>query len=77
MGLSELQALYNMHCRFKLRSGREVFGVIWEIDTLRDRKLFFASVQDYKRVMSGIPVEKTGVVALPPDEIMWGQRIAS
>jgi len=77
MGTSELQALYNKHCRFKLRSGREVFGVIWEVQSHQDVKLLFASVQDYKRAVLGTGTLPNSVVALRPEDIMWGQRIAS
>ena len=77
MGQSELQALYNHHCRFKLRSGREVYGVIWEVNTPNERSLYFASVQEYKRVMSGDRPERASAVPLRPDDIMWGQMIAA
>ena len=77
MGRSELQALYNLHCRFKLRSGREVFGVIWEVNTSTERKLYFASVQEYKRVMAGGRPDRTNAIPLSPEDIMWGQMIAA
>ena len=74
MGLSELQSFYNSHCRFKLRSGREVFGVIWTVGSTEGDRLVFASVQDYKRAMSGV-VDKSHLVDLGPDEIVWAQRL--
>ncbi len=76
MGLSELQAFYNEHCRFKLKSGREVFGVIWQVKTPQDDKLVFASVQDYKRAMSGAS-DAAQLIDLGPDDIVWAQRLVS
>ena len=40
----ELKTYYNQPCRFKLRSGKEVFGVIWT----ENEELLFASIETYK-----------------------------
>mgnify|MGYP000878039472 CR=1 FL=1 len=44
MDLSRIRPYAHKHCRFKLRSGKEVFGVIWEVEAGDEHKLFFASV---------------------------------
>lgn len=44
MSCSELKLYYDRPCRFKLRSGKEVYGVIWA----EHDQLFFASVEAYK-----------------------------
>ena len=59
MDLSRIRPYAHKHCRFKLRNGREVFGVIWEVETAeaapmddQDQHLFFASVRDYERLQA-------------------------
>ncbi len=42
--MSGLKAYFNQPCRFKLRSGKEVFGVIWS----ENGELLFASVETFK-----------------------------
>lgn len=81
MELSSIRDLANTHCRFKLRSGKEVFGVVWEVEST-DRKgrgqdshrLFFASISDYERLCAeGTPVH---VIPIQPEEIVWAERLA-
>lgn len=47
MTRSDLIAYYHRHCRLRLRSGKEVFGVLWEDEHSRD-KLCFASYGEHK-----------------------------
>ncbi|MBP6311122.1 MAG: hypothetical protein WAR83_06710 [Flavobacteriales bacterium] len=74
------------HCRFKLRNGREVFGVIWEVKTAENplqegaadgdtNQLFFASIGDYERLQSrsGEPIN---VIPMLPEDIMLVESIA-
>lgn len=42
MTKTDLSTYYHRHCRMRLRSGKEVFGVLWE-DELDQSKLYFAS----------------------------------
>ena len=44
MSSPELQVFYDRPCRFKLRSGKEVYGVIWA----ENGQLLFASVEAHK-----------------------------
>ncbi|NND78095.1 MAG: hypothetical protein HKN39_07925 [Flavobacteriales bacterium] len=44
MSSPELQVYYDRPCRFKLKSGKMVYGVIW---VYRDQ-LIFTSVESYK-----------------------------
>src|SRR5690606_9663089 len=53
MDFSHIRQFAHKHCRFKLRSGKEVFGVVWEVETpgrSDAKRLFFASVRDYERL---------------------------
>lgn len=42
MTKTDLSTYYHRHCRMRMRSGKEVFGVLWE-DELDTNKLYFAS----------------------------------
>ena len=48
MGADRIRLFLNQHCRFVLRSGKEVFGVIWEIKSSDDTKYYFSSISDHK-----------------------------
>jgi hypothetical protein len=82
MDLARIRHYAHQHCRFKLRSGKEVFGVIWEVETTdgggsRDggKLLFFASVHDYERLKrEGTPVH---VIPMRPEEIVAVESLAS
>ena len=77
--IMELQRIRNFthkHCRFKLRSGKEVFGVIWEVEGNSGKKFFFASVRDYERLQRD-QQQPIGVMPLQPDEIVGVESIAS
>lgn len=43
MEKTELQRFYHQYCRFKLKSGKEVFGIIWEERDSPFHSLCFAS----------------------------------
>ncbi len=82
MDFAHLRQFAHKHCRFKLRSGKEVFGVVWEVEHtdrsgqgLDSKRLFFASVRDYERLRSaGTPVH---VIPMQPEEIVWAESLAS
>lgn len=80
MDLAHLSSFTHKHCRFKLRSGKEVFGVVWEVETTdgageHNTSLYFASVRDYERLQQ----EHTPVNVIPmrPEEIVAVESIAS
>lgn len=37
----------NQHCRFVLKSGKEVFGVVWQISQNGREQYYFSSVSDH------------------------------
>lgn len=76
MDLARIQPYAHKHCRFKLRSGKEVYGVIWDVEVGGGRKLFFASVRDYERLQRE-PQRPVSVIDMQPDEIVHVERIAS
>jgi hypothetical protein len=80
MDLAKLKHYAHRHCRFKLRSGKEVFGVVWEVETSETagadgtKRLFFASVRDYERLTHGSPAQ---VVPIAPADIVAVESLAS
>lgn len=86
MDVSHIRNFTNKHCRFKLRSGKEVFGVIWEVESAEQRadakngqsapkRLYFASVRDYERLQHDeVPVH---VIPMQPEEIVLVESLAS
>lgn len=76
MDLTDIRDFYNKHCRFKLRNGKEVYGVIWEVDSNASHRLFFASVSDYERFQHD-PQQPIAVIPMPPEEIVLVESIAS
>lgn len=83
MELARIRPFTHKHCRFKLRNGKEVFGVIWEVQTHEERsaleqenRLFFASVRDYERLQH-VPNEPVSVIDMLPEEIINVESLAS
>jgi hypothetical protein len=76
MDTPDIQHFAHAHCRFKLRSGKEIFGVIWEVEIGENKKLFFASIRDYERSLHD-PMRPIEVVPMEPTEIVYAERLAS
>lgn len=81
MEYASLRQYAHRHCRFKLRSGKEIFGVVWEVETSDQSnsegttRLFFASVRDYERLQQqGSPVQ---VISIAPNDIVSVESLAS
>ena len=53
MEKAELEKFYLKHCKFKLRSGKEVFGVIWKENHLTAETYFtsFGDLLRYKHLI--------------------------
>ncbi|NEN22117.1 hypothetical protein G3O08_01185 [Cryomorpha ignava] len=52
MNYTELQSFFHHHCKIKLRSGKEVFGVVWKDLPETDKAIYFASYIEHKKLMS-------------------------
>jgi hypothetical protein len=81
MDFAHIRPYAHRHCRFKLRSGKEIYGVVWEVETSDNvggsasKRLFFASVRDYERIQqSATPVQ---VISMQPEEIVGVESLAS
>ncbi|HPF89113.1 MAG: hypothetical protein H6590_04820 [Flavobacteriales bacterium] len=83
MELANIRSFTHKHCRFKLRNGKEVFGVIWEVETQTSApseqggpRLFFASIRDYERLQTG-PNGPVNIIDMRPEEIINVESLAS
>lgn len=52
MNYLKIQSLFHHHCRIKLRSGKEVFGVVWNDLSQTDKAIYFASYIEHKKLMA-------------------------
>lgn len=52
MTSADLQIFFHHHCKIKLRSGKEVFGVLWKDLTETDKAIYFASYIEHKKRMN-------------------------
>lgn len=52
MNYLKIQSLFHHHCRIKLRSGKEVFGVVWKNLSDTDKAIYFASYIEHKKLMA-------------------------
>lgn len=43
-----IKVYLNQHCRFVLRSGKEVFGVVWKASSQDEDTYYFSSVSEHK-----------------------------
>jgi hypothetical protein len=75
MTVTDLQHYFNRHCRLKLKSGKEVFGVLWGDDFNND-KLFFASNVDHKAYRQAIELKQLDRASRLPQEVNPEEIIA-
>ncbi len=52
MSTVSLKKYYNTKCRFKLKSGNEIYGVIWEVDTKEGTHHYFTSLYNASKIKS-------------------------
>ncbi len=76
MGLPNIREIAYARCRFRLSSGREVFGVIWEEDATDTGELCFATIGDYERLLQDSE-RAINVVPMRPEEILFAEHLAS
>ena len=76
MEIGRIRKFAHKHCRFKLKSGKEVFGVVLEVESGEEKRLFFASVREYERFQRNQDQPIT-VMSLRPEEIVAAESLAS
>lgn len=48
MSQFQLAYYFRQQCKFRLKDGKEVYGVVWEDGYGHDKRYFFASASDHK-----------------------------
>lgn len=79
MNYNDLQLFFNHHCKIKLRSGKEVFGVLWEELNEADRAIYFASYIEHKKQFAQAEnkAEKNKLLLeLKPDDILGIETVS-
>jgi len=54
MKYTDIKNYFNHHCKIRLRSGKEVFGVLWEEMNDAEKAIYFASFIEHKKRYSGL-----------------------
>ncbi|MEO7082606.1 MAG: hypothetical protein ABIY71_13830 [Flavobacteriales bacterium] len=76
MGLTNIREFMHAHCRFRLRCGREIFGVVWEGGSSSERSLHFSTIGEYERARLD-PRQLLNAIPMSPEEIMLAERLNS
>ena len=73
MSTPELSSIYKRPCKFKLKSGKEVFGVIWK----NNNQLFFSSLEGYRSIsrMSIDQMDNSLSTLISEDDIIGAEII--
>jgi len=75
MGLPNIREYMHAHCRFRLRSGREVYGVVWEVEANDECRLYFATIGEYERSRRE-PQRPMEVMPMVLEDILLAERLA-
>ncbi len=77
MGADKLQLFLNQHCRFILRSGKEVFGVIWKVQSQGNTdEYYFSSISDHERYLKiQDPEVIDNKMTLNLDDVILAERL--
>ena len=72
MEKTHLRSYLNQHCRFRLKSGKEVYGVIWEVSNGDKTEYYFSTLNehnimirkaDFRGISSSARVDLNDIVA--------------
>lgn len=79
MSSHDLKEYYNSECRFKLKSGQEIYGVIWEVNSIEGTDLYFTSLFNATRIKANNDFELATELGQPMevDEIIMAERLVS
>ena len=77
MSNSNIGTFLNQHCRFIMRSGREVFGVVWKVESDTE-KYVFSSLSDHQSYLKtkDLTLVENGL-QVNIDDIILAEKIAS
>jgi hypothetical protein len=52
MDSATLKTYYNKPCKFRLKSGKDIYGVVWADDKESSSSFYFSSSEDYNLIKS-------------------------
>ncbi|MFT7612579.1 MAG: small nuclear ribonucleoprotein (snRNP)-like protein [Parvicellaceae bacterium] len=75
----DLKEYYNRECRFKLKSGQEIYGVLWEVESATGKGLYFTSLFNATKLRSNNDFEMVTELGQPMkiDQIILAERLVS
>jgi len=67
------------HCRFRMRSGREVYGIIWDIEMNGKVRYFFTSASAQKKLTGQVDYIHLNDLGIEIDikDVIYAENIAS
>lgn len=80
ISINNKQILLNEHCRFRLKSGKEVFGIIWELKVEGESRYYFTSASLKSKIElspNRIELIKEYGVELDLNDVILSENLAS
>ncbi|MBL4704147.1 MAG: hypothetical protein JKY54_06480 [Flavobacteriales bacterium] len=79
MSIRDLKEYYNSECRFKLKSGQEIYGVLWEVESAKGTDLYYTSLFNATKIRSNNDFQLATEIGQPMqlDEIILAERLVS
>lgn len=66
------------HCRFKMKSGKEVYGIMWEEPENESKfKYYFSSSGDYERFKTKLQTALYAIYQLDLNEVVHAEVLAA
>ena len=75
MNRSEFLKYKDLPCRFKLRGGKEVFGVIWENNYGNEVKLFFSTAAERSKTSSPVSADEISKMPVALEDIVQAEPL--
>jgi|TARA_B110000483_G_scaffold178598_1_gene211194 hypothetical protein len=72
--------IFNEHCRFKLKSGKEIYGIIWQVNIEDEPAYFFTSASQKEKIEASenrLEMIKELGFELDINEVLMSENLAS
>jgi hypothetical protein len=77
MDRSLFKRFEKQHCRFKMKSGKEVYGIIWEENESENNfNYYFSSSSDYQRLKNRLQSALYAIYKLDLNEVIFAEVIS-
>ncbi len=78
--MDQFNTIFNKHCRFRLKSGKEVFGILWKVNSNGESNYYFTAASLKSRVESSHNrfelLQNTGTL-IDLSDIILAEKLAS